>query len=200
MQALKSIRKKVTLMDSRRETKLYEQLRQIFPKKSSYSIQVQQQVRSLVSDFDWPRSSEPEKWSLMQSIDFVICKDGHDLQPLFGIQMDGVSQLESLGGKVYAAYQDDRTIRRKEKFQRQLNLLANISFPVLILPGYTNLSDPQVLIARLIALIDNECRRIDPSNPEWDRLIREISGNPIESNYLPDWSKLVKAEQLSIDF
>ena len=76
----------------------------------------------------------------------------------------------------------------------------NISFPIVILPEYTNLSEPQVLIARLIALIDNECRRVDPSNPEWDRLIRVISGNPVEPDEKPDWTKLVKAEQLSIDF
>ena len=136
----------------------------------------------------------------MQSIGFVICKNGCDLQPLFGIQMDGVSQLESLGGTVYSAYTDDRTIRRKAKFQRQLDRLGNISFPIVILSGHTNLSEPQVLIARLIALIDNECRRVDPSNPEWDRLIRVISGNPVEPDKKPDWKKLVKAEQLSIDF
>lgn len=45
--------------------------------------------------------------------------------------------------------------------------------------------------------MDNDFRRVDPSNPKWDRSVRIISGNPVELAEQPDWTELVKAEQLS---
>lgn len=165
-----------------------------------YDIHRDLQPSSFVDGIDYDSLTKVH-WNLMRSqIDFSLTAKEPPTTPIICIQVDGLTNIRSTyGGSTYSLSKDGLTRKRQANFQRQMDLLNYVGIPLLILPGYFFLRDEVALATELVAWIDTECRRVNPENPEWDRMINFLSDKAVDDVGLPDWSKLVDASQLSFD-